>query len=104
DRQVIVVPLPMLDLVAAVAVLERHPIDKADLAADHLAALQVGDVDPFKNPRRLRHPQRRLEFDQSLLWILNERFRLPVFLLAFSGSRAQRTEALDLIPQLSRPL
>ena len=45
DREVVVVPLPVLDLVAAVAVLERHAVDEADLAADHLAALEVGDVD-----------------------------------------------------------
>ena len=53
DREVIVVALPVLDLVAAVAVLERHAVDEADLAADHLAALQVGDVDPFDDARRL---------------------------------------------------
>ena len=59
DGQVVVVPLPVLDLVAAVAVLERHAVDEADLGADHLAALEVGDVDRLRRSAAAR-PARAL--------------------------------------------
>jgi len=45
DAQVVVVPLAVLDFVAAVAVFEGNSVKEADFAADHFAALQVGDVE-----------------------------------------------------------
>ena len=53
DAQVIVVPLPVFNFVAMIPVLKRNAVDKANLAPDHLAPLQVGNVDPFNNLRRL---------------------------------------------------
>ena len=47
DAQVVVVALPVFDFVSAIGVLERAAIDEADFAADHLLALQMGDVDRF---------------------------------------------------------
>ena len=79
-REVIVVPLAVLDLVAAVAVLERHAVDEADLGADHLAALQVGDVDAFDDPRRLGKPERRPAARQPSCGLVTNAFGLPEFL------------------------
>ena len=104
NRQVIIVPLPMLDLVTAVRILERHAINEGHLAADHLATLQMRDVNPLHNSRRLGQLKHLLQLRHPLLRMGDERLRLPIFLIPFAGPRAQRMEGFDFIPQFRRPL
>jgi hypothetical protein len=77
DRHVVVVRPPAgqvvkaLDAVAAVLVLERAPVDEADLAAHGLAALEVGDVDALDAADRLVEPE-------GFLQALGARLRVDV--------------------------
>ena len=102
DRREVVDARHALDLVAAIARLERQAVDERHQRADHLGAAQVGDVDAIDRARN------RVEL-QDLLQALQALARIDVKDLGLSmlgqvAAQVERAERLDLIAEPGRLL
>ncbi len=93
-------PCDVADLEAAVARLERQPVDELHQAGHRLAAAQVGDVDAFDRARRLGQLEHLLQPGQPLLGIDVKHFGLHVRVQF--AALVERFEHVNLVAQPGR--
>ena len=90
-------PVDALDLVAAVAGLERQAVDECHERADRLGAAEVGDVDAVDRPRGRLEVEDLLEALQALARVDVEDLGLGV--LGEVAAEVQGLERLDLVAE-----